>query len=143
MLRHKGGEQVKSGFYFNIESWEVTTVSGFEGGTLAGDERTVYLRMPALAMLLFAPIMGALFAVFLPFIGIYLVVRHFSAKAWTQVRALGHVIVAALGPAWQPGTAHLTGTPESEKPATGEERSTPAQERLTELEKEIEKKQGR
>lgn len=139
MLRHKGGEHVKSGFYFNIESWEITPVSGHEGATLEGDARTAYLRVPVFALLLLAPVLGALLAVFLPFIGLYLVAQHFGSKAWEHLRAGAHAVLAAMGPAWRPGTAHLTGTSESPT-SPAKERPSAAQARLEELERKIEEK---
>ncbi|MGE3841369.1 MAG: hypothetical protein AB7I50_07265 [Vicinamibacterales bacterium] len=137
MLRHNGGEHVKSGFYFNIESWEITPVSGHEGATLSGDARTGYLRIPVLVVLLLAPVLGALLAMFLPFIGLYLVAQHFGARTWAHLKAGAHAVLAATGPAWQPGTAHLTGTSEPSAPPAKNGPSS-AEARLSELERKIE-----
>lgn len=64
-----GGSKVPAGFYFNKNSWEIVTVSGKRGGVLPGDAKTDYFRVPALAMLAAAPVLGAAFVVFLPVIG--------------------------------------------------------------------------
>jgi hypothetical protein len=67
--KHKGGDQVTFGFYWNRTEWEAQIVPA-AGGVLTGDAATRYLRMPALALLVVMPLMGAAYAIFLPFIGI-------------------------------------------------------------------------
>ena len=69
MLKHKGGDTVKAGFYWNVREWAATIVPP-EGGALPGEETTTYLRTPLPALLVLAPAMGAIFAIFLPFIGL-------------------------------------------------------------------------
>jgi hypothetical protein len=86
MLRHQGGDHVKPGFYLDLGTWEVETISGTGGAMLPGGGDRRYLWMPVLAMLLFAPLMGALFAVFLPFIGIAMVTHYAFARTWHAVR---------------------------------------------------------
>jgi hypothetical protein len=65
---YAGGDTVKYGFYWNVREWEAQVVSK-EGGTLAGESDVRYIRMPLFALLILAPIMGAIYAFFLPFIG--------------------------------------------------------------------------
>jgi hypothetical protein len=69
MAKFKGGDTVKAGFYWNPKEWEATIVPR-EGGPLPGAEDIRYFRMPLPALLVMAPAMGAVFAIFLPFIGI-------------------------------------------------------------------------
>jgi hypothetical protein len=139
MLRHHGGEQVRAGFYFNLDSWEVRTVSGPAGGVLDGTAQVRYLRIPALLLLLFAPLMGAAFAIFLPFIGIALVLQYPASQTWRGVRHLADVLVGSVAPAWRPGTAHLTGTPGSPKaPEEAQAKDPAASGRLERLEREVE-----
>ena len=64
-----GGSKVPAGFYFNKSNWEIVTVSGKKGGLLPGDAKADYLKIPAVAMLAAAPVLGAAFVVFLPVIG--------------------------------------------------------------------------
>lgn len=66
--KRRGGETVKFGFYWNVAEWEAQIVPA-EGGELKGDEATKYVRLPLLALLIVAPLMGAAYAMFLPFIG--------------------------------------------------------------------------
>lgn len=69
MLKHKSGDTVKAGFYWNAKEWAATIVPP-EGGALPGEPGLTYLRMPLPALLVLAPAMGAIFAIFLPFIGL-------------------------------------------------------------------------
>jgi hypothetical protein len=69
MRQNKGGTKVPAGFYFNRKNWEIVTVSGKKGGVLPGNADAGYLRIPALAMLAAAPVLGAAFVIFLPVIG--------------------------------------------------------------------------
>ena len=65
---YAGGDKVKYGFYWNVREWEAQVVPK-EGGTLAGTSDVRYVRMPLFVLLVVAPIMGAIYAFFLPFIG--------------------------------------------------------------------------
>ena len=80
-----GGSKVKAGFYFNKNNWEIVTVSGKKGGLLPGDAKTDYLKIPAVAMLAAAPILGAAFVVFLPVIGFALLATAAFKKAARNV----------------------------------------------------------
>jgi hypothetical protein len=115
MARYQGGEHVKAGFYFNLDSWALSTISGKSGGRLDGSASARYLRIPVLGMLLFAPLMGAAFAMFLPFIGIAMVAQYAATKAWAGVKHATQGTATALGPSWQPSAAHLTGSPDEKK----------------------------
>ncbi len=80
MTRHYAGETVRGGYYWNLAAWEPTFVEGREG-TLPGDARAAFVRLPALLLLGAAPILGGLLVVFLPFIGIALFVQHVGRAA--------------------------------------------------------------
>jgi hypothetical protein len=142
MLRHQGGERVKAGFYLNATTWEVTTLSG-DGGTLTGTASDRYLRVPALGLLVFAPLMGALYAIFLPFIGIAMVLHHLAKRTAAGATELAHAVMGAVSPAWRPGEAHFTGEPDKdgktaarEADAAGEARPQ-VEDRLARIEDEI------
>ena len=64
-----GGDTVRFGFYWNVKEWEAQIVPK-EGGELKGSQEVTYVRLPLVAVLALAPLMGALYAFFLPFIGI-------------------------------------------------------------------------
>jgi hypothetical protein len=91
MLTHRGSARVKAGFYWSLESWSLTVLSG-EGGVLPGAETHRYLKVPAALLLLLAPVMGGLYVMFLPFIGFVLVARFMLEKAGVL---LARTVVAA------------------------------------------------
>jgi hypothetical protein len=80
VARQKGGDKVAAGFYWSRNDWRMSVVSG-EGGVLEGGARDKYLRIPTLAMLAVAPIMGLTFVVFLPLAGFVLVGQHLAKRA--------------------------------------------------------------
>ena len=80
MFRHKGGDIVKGGFYWNQAQWHLENVDG-KVGMLPGTEEARYARVPTLALFVLAPLMGALFVVFLPFIGFALLIGMVVARA--------------------------------------------------------------
>lgn len=79
MFRHKGGEVVKGGFYWNQAHWRLDNVEG-PSGVLQGDERSRYARVPTLLLFVLAPLMGALFVIFLPFAGFALLIGMIAAR---------------------------------------------------------------
>lgn len=68
MKRYIGGTKVAGGYYWHIGTWEIATVKGKEG-TLPGAGKDVYVHAPVPVLFVLAPVMGATFAIFLPFIG--------------------------------------------------------------------------
>ena len=92
MATTRGGDTVKGGYYWNIERWEATFVEG-PAGELPGSPREIYRGIPAVALLFAAPIIGALFVMFLPFIGIALLLQHIARAA---VEAAGDAIESVM-----------------------------------------------
>jgi len=68
MKRYTGGTNVKGGYYWHVGTWEIATVKG-ETGALPGGPKDEYFHAPVAVMFVLAPVMGAAFAIFLPFIG--------------------------------------------------------------------------
>ena len=68
MKRYLGGTKVEGGYYWNLKTWEIVTVTE-ETGTLPGGAGERYLHAPLPVLFVAAPVMGAAFAIFLPFIG--------------------------------------------------------------------------
>jgi len=99
MLKHTGGENTKGGFYLKKGEWEIVTVDGIEA-TLPGGPECEYIKLPAILFVPVAMVMGALYVIFLPFIGfamLFLIVGKKAARA-----------VAGLAPAF---AAKLAGAP--------------------------------
>lgn len=108
MKRYYGGTEAKAGFYWNPKEWEVTVLSG-KGGTLPGPADTRFYRVPMLGMLVLGPIMGAAFVLFLPFIGVAMLVYYGSRKVAERTGSFVRGAATAMAPAWRPGEAYLAG----------------------------------
>ena len=74
-----GGDNVRFGFYWNVKEWEAQIVPK-EGGELKGSGDLTYVRLPLVALLVLAPLMGALYTFFLPFIGIAMVLMFLAGR---------------------------------------------------------------
>lgn len=85
MKRYQGGELASGGFYWHLANWDAAFVPR-GGAPLPGSSTDRYMRIPVAIALLAAPVMGGLFVVFLPFIGVALMLKH-----------LGEAAVAASG----------------------------------------------
>ncbi|MBL8143314.1 MAG: hypothetical protein JNM38_19515 [Acidobacteria bacterium] len=120
MARHQGGETVGAGFFMNVAEWNVETFSG-DGGVLPGGAETVYRQVPTLVLLMAAPLLGAAFAMFLPFIGLALVAQYFAKQAWAFVRDMSHAALVAMSPRMAAGEAYLTGDKSQAAKADGPE----------------------
>jgi len=106
MARYEGGKKVNYGFYWSAKAWDMTMVPA-EGGLLPGGSDQPYTRIPTFLFLLMAPVMGALYVVFLPVAGFALVAGHaFRALKTLATDAFMHIAVA-VSPQWAPGEAYL------------------------------------
>ena len=139
MARKSGGMKVKPGYYWRAAEWEIVTISGRDGGVLPGGADEVFYGIPVLAMLMLAPIMGALFVVFLPFIGFAILAQYAGQAAVRSFKRQALHAGATLSPAWRPGEAYLAGKHEEK----GEAKAEPKLEaKLDALEQEIEAKKS-
>lgn len=95
----RGGTHAKGGFYWNLARW---TIVSFDrgGGALPGPEEHRYVKVPALAMLALAPVMGGLYVMFLPFLGFALLFGAVGTKGLAVVRKAA---TAARELAWKRG----------------------------------------
>jgi hypothetical protein len=80
----RGGNRVDGGFYVNRKTFYLVTVSG-KKGVLPGEANDLYRKIPTLAMVVAAPLLGASFVIFLPFVGLAL----FAAAGLRKVANLG------------------------------------------------------
>lgn len=78
-IKRNGGDVVPPGFYWNIQEWEAQIVPP-PGAALKGSASLRFVRMPLAALLVLAPLMGAIYAFFLPFIGFALVIAYLIRK---------------------------------------------------------------
>jgi hypothetical protein len=101
------GTMVKGGFYFNRNKLDIVTVTGKQG-MLPGADGQRYHRVPVLAMLLAAPVLGGLFVMFMPFIGFALILQHLARLAGSGVKRAGRSLLFLVTPTWRPGEAYFT-----------------------------------
>ena len=78
MLKHNGGEIVGKGTYWNLTNGERIDV--ISECTLPGDGKRTFYKMPAAAIIVVAPVLGLLYAAFLPFIGIAMALKLIAQK---------------------------------------------------------------
>ncbi len=108
MARMNGGTSVPGGYYWNPRTWSITPVAK-DGDRLPGKASDSFLRIHGAVALLLAPLLGGLFVVFLPFIGLALFFQWAVGKATGTARDGARDLAATVTPGWRPGEAHLTG----------------------------------
>ncbi len=119
MAKYTGGSLVKGGYYWNPKSWAVEVVPS-EGGRLPL-EGARYVRVPFPALFVIVPLLGALFLMFLPFIGFAMFAYAIVKKVTGGVKETAADLAATVTPGWAPGEAHLTGKPGEEKKGEAKE----------------------
>jgi len=82
MRRYRANEKVEPGVCFNLEQLAFKSMA--EEGRLPGNAGDVYRRVPTVALLIVGPFLGAVYVIFLPFIG-------FGMLAWVGGTKLVHV----------------------------------------------------
>jgi len=104
MLKHNGGDRVGKGTYWNLTNGERIDIR--DEGILPGEAKKAYYRMPAAAIIVAGPVLGLVYALFLPFIGIAMLVKLVGQKAGAGVMEMVHGS-ASFG--WRPSESYLTG----------------------------------
>ena len=104
MLRHNGGETVGKGTYWNLGNGERIDI--INKGTLPGDGKRTFYKMPAAAIIVVAPVLGLLYAAFLPFIGIAMVAKLVAQKIGG---GLMETIQGSASFGWRPSESYLSG----------------------------------
>ncbi len=104
MLTCKGGHAVGKGTYWDLANGRRIDV--LREAVLAGGGTTTYVRMPSGIMLLWSPIIGLLYAILMPFIGIATV----GVLAGREILgSLYHVAEKSVSFGWRPSNAYLSG----------------------------------
>lgn len=103
-IRHMAGDQVRKGNYWNFSNGERITMS--TEGVLPGDESAVYYKASPLLILAAGPVLGLLYAAFLPFIGLAmlagLVIAKLFGRSAEQISR-----IATFN--WNPAESYLAG----------------------------------
>ncbi len=119
MLKHNAGTRVGKGTYWNFSNGERIDIS--TEGVLPGGRDTVYYRLPATGIVALGPVLGLLYAAFLPFIGIAMLVKVIFQKVAAAVTAPTQR-AASFG--WRPSESYLAGKKKgkAEKPEEKEDK---------------------
>ena len=110
MFMYKGGSKVEKGTYWELSSGQRIDVTN--EAILSGGNSSTYLRINAGVMLLAGPVIGLLYVVLLPFIGIATVTAVAVRKVFGGAFNL---IGKSLSFGWRPSTAYLAGKKKKDK----------------------------
>lgn len=104
MILQRGGFTVQQGTFWNIANGQRVDID--TEGVLPGDRNTRYLRLPSGALLALGPVVGFLYVVMLPFIGI---VTIGSLVVDRTARGIVSLVGKSISFGWRPRTAYLSG----------------------------------
>lgn len=103
-LKHIGGEAVAKGNYWNFSNGD--RISMDNGGILPGGRTVTYYKANPLIVLALGPVLGLIYAAFLPFIGLAMIAKMLFTKLFGRtLERLSQV--AAFN--WSPAQAYLAG----------------------------------
>jgi hypothetical protein len=109
-LERKGGSRVEKGNYWKVKDGERVHLE--EAGLLPGDESVSYLKFHPAALIVIGPLMGLVYAIFLPFAAIAMVL-------WVGIHkvfgGLADSLWKAAAFSWQPSEAYLAGRKKAKK----------------------------
>src|SRR5512139_2839617 len=104
MLKHRAGTKVGKGTYWNFSTGERFDIS--TESVLPCGRDTVYYRLPATGIVALGPVLGLVYALFLPFIGIAMLVKVIMQKVAAVVMAPNQR-TASFG--WRTSETYLAG----------------------------------
>jgi hypothetical protein len=99
-----GGQTVQAGTYWNLSNG--SRVQMEQDGVLPGSGTTRYVKAPVPVMLMAAPVIGLVFAVFLPLIGIVMTLSLIGKKV---VEGVESAAAGSMSFGWRPIQAYLVG----------------------------------
>ncbi|MGB8931166.1 MAG: hypothetical protein WCC48_07965 [Anaeromyxobacteraceae bacterium] len=137
MTKFESNAAVKSGYYFNPVTMSLVPVA--RDGERLPNEKGTWIAIPTFAALALVPVLGGLFAFFLPAIGFLLAAEAGGKKLVGALRGGAGELAATMAPGMVPGEAHLTGKGADKDAKAGEAAATEAA-RLGKLEQEIHEK---
>ena len=106
MKTYRGGERVEPGLYLHTREWAFKDIQ--DEGLLPGTGRDAYRRVPTAAMLVVGPVVGLAYVMFLPLLGVGMVVSLLGVKAARAAAGPAEALVRALRPGWEPALAFLS-----------------------------------
>ena len=99
-----GGQTAQAGTYWNLSNG--SRVQMEQDGVLPGSGTTRYIKAPVPVMLMAAPVIGLVFAVFLPLIGIVMTLSLVGKKV---VEGVESAAAGSMSFGWRPIQAYLVG----------------------------------
>ena len=103
-MLNNGGHTVQAGTYWNLTNGNRVQME--QEGVLPGSGKTRYLKAPVAMMLMAAPVIGLVFAVFLPFIGIAMTLNLIGRKL---IASAASAAAGSVSFGWRPIEAYLAG----------------------------------
>ena len=103
-MLNKGGHTVPAGTYWNLANGERVDME--QDGVLPGGGEERYLKAPALMAIAAGPVLGLIFAVFLPFIGIAMTLGLVARKV---AEGVASAAAGSVSFGWRPIEAYLAG----------------------------------
>ena len=100
----KGGHKVQAGTYWNMANGERVDLAA--EGVLPGSGQDMYIKAPAAMAIAAGPVLGLVFAMFLPFIGIVMTLSLVGSKI---VEAVTEAAAGSMSFGWRPIEAYLAG----------------------------------
>lgn len=105
MRHYEGNQQVESGIYLHSRSFHIE--SHVEEGPLPGNDSDRYYRIPPVALLIVGPVLGLVYAIFLPVVGFVMLGKLIATKATDLALGATRASLRVLRPSWQPSMAFL------------------------------------
>jgi hypothetical protein len=124
MTKFESNAAVKSGYYFNPVTLSLIPIQ--TDGSRLPNEKGSWIAVPTVLALALVPLLGAMFAFFLPALGFLLTAQAAVVKVSGMARGGAGELMA---PGYAPGMAHLTGKGADEQKA-GEAKTVPELEQL-------------
>jgi fructose-1,6-bisphosphatase/inositol monophosphatase family enzyme len=109
-MKYIGGNKAGKGTYWNLMTGQRVELE--QEGMLPGDEKARYIKASGAVVLLLGPVLGLLFAVFLPFIGIAMAVTLAGKKVAAVVADLA---ARSMSFGWRPVESYLGGKQKRKK----------------------------
>ena len=106
MNRYRGSQLVEPGLYVNPRQLAFESLD--RAGRLPGTDRDRYRRVSPIVLFLAAPVLGGIYVLFLPFIGVAMLAWVAGAKAMQLVAHAARAAARVLRPEWTPGGAFLS-----------------------------------
>ncbi len=125
MTKFESNAAVKSGYYFNPVTLSLIPIQ--RDGSRLPNEKGSWIAVPTVLALALVPLLGAMFAFFLPALGFLLTAQAAVVKVTGAARGGAGELMA---PGYAPGMAHLTGHGAGEEKKAGEAKARSELEQL-------------